>query len=82
MNNNIKKRVLDEANHIINTKDTIRTTADVFNVSKSTVYTDLSNRLKRIDQNLSKEIANIFEYHDKVKHIRGGLVTKEKYRRD
>lgn len=82
MNKDIKKRVLSEANHILNTKETIRKTADRFNVSKSTVHTDLSERLSEIDKNLKKEIDDIFLYHDKVKHIRGGEVTKQKYKRN
>ena len=79
MNKDIKKRVLSEASHILNTKETIRKTADRFNVSKSTVHTDLSERLS---ENLKKEIDDIFLYHDKVKHIRGGEVTKQKYKRN
>ncbi len=81
MNKDIKQRVLNEASHILKTKETIRETADRFNVSKSTVHTDLSERLKEIDQNLGKEIENIFKIHDKEKHIRGGEVTKAKYKR-
>ena len=50
MNKDIKRRVLSEANHIIKTQDTIRQTADRFNVSKSTVHTDLSERLKEISK--------------------------------
>ncbi len=81
MNKDIQKRVLNEANHVLNTKETIRKTADRFNVSKSTVYTDLSERLKKIDNNLMNEINNIFKDHDRVKHLRGGEVTKQKYKR-
>lgn len=81
MKENIKNRVLKEANHILNTKDTIRETADIFNISKSTVHNDLSTRLKDIDKNLSKSIEEIFESHDRTKHIRGGEVTKAKYKK-
>ena len=56
MNKDIKRRVLSEANHIIKTQDTIRQTADRFNVSKSTVHTDLSERLKEIDKKLSAKL--------------------------
>lgn len=81
MNKDIKTRVLNEANHIIKTQDTIRKTAGLFNVSKSTVHTDLSERLKEIDKKLGAEIDNIFKNHDKEKHIRGGEVTRQKYKR-
>lgn len=81
MNKDIKTRVLNEANHIIKTQDTIRKTAGLFNVSKSTVHTDLSERLKEIDKKLGAEIDDIFKNHDKEKHIRGGKVTRQKYKR-
>lgn len=81
MNENIKKRVLEEANHILKTQDTIRNTASIFSVSKSTVHNDLNTRLKKIDENLSNEISKIFKSHEESKHIRGGEATKEKYRR-
>lgn len=81
MNKDIKKRVLNEANHIIKTQDTIRKTAGLFNVSKSTVHTDLSERLKEIDKRLGAEIDDIFKNHDREKHIRGGEVTRQKYKR-
>ena len=81
MNKDIKTRVLNEANHIIKTQDTIRKTAGLFNVSKSTVHTDLPERLKEIDKKLGAEIDDIFKNHDKEKHIRGGEVTRQKYKR-
>ena len=81
MNKDIKTRVLNEANQIIKTQDTIRKTAGLFNVSKSTVHTDLSERLKEIDKKLGAEIDDIFKNHDKEKHIRGGEVTRQKYKR-
>lgn len=81
MNEFIKKRVLEEANYILDTKNTIRKTAEVFSISKSTVHMDLNKRLKKIDQDLAKEINKIFKNHDKTKHIRGGEATKIKYKR-
>ena len=81
MNKDIKTRVLNEANHIIKTQDTIRKTAGLFNVSKSTVHTDLSERLKEIDKKLGAEIDDIFKKNEKEKHIRGGEENKKKYKR-
>lgn len=81
MDKNLRFRVLEEADHIINTNDTIRKTAQKFNVSKSTVHQDLSSRLKELDENLYGEINKIFKDHDESKHLRGGEVTKQKYKR-
>ena len=40
MNRKIHKRVIDEANYIIESEKTVREIAEVFNVSKSTVHKD------------------------------------------
>ena len=79
MNKDIKTRVLNEANHIIKTQDTIRKTAGLFNVSKSTVHKDLHERLLEIDTALYKQIANIFANHLDLRHINGGEATRKKY---
>lgn len=79
MNKNIVKRVLNEANYIIDTKKTVREIARVFNVSKSTVHKDLHERLFDINKNLYLEVEKILKYHTDVRHIRGGQSTKEKY---
>jgi len=81
MNKNIVNRVIDEANYIVKTKDTIRSVAKVFNVSKSTVHKDLKDRLLQIDDKLYNEVSNILKYHLDIRHIRGGNATKEKFLR-
>ena len=52
MNSSIYKRVINEANHVIETNNTIRETAKEFNVSKSTVHKDLQERLLDINTKL------------------------------
>lgn len=81
MNSLIIKRVLDEANYMLDTKETIRDIAKIFNVSKSTVHKDLHERLIDIDSNLFYEINSILKYHIDVRHIRGGESTKKKYKK-
>ena len=77
--NNISKRVIDEAEYMIDTKKTIREIAKVFNVSKSTVHIDLNKRLKNINSNIYKKVKKILNYHLEVRHIRGGESTRKKY---
>ena len=77
--NNISKRVLDEAEYMIDTKKTIREIAKVFNVSKSTVHIDLNRRLKNINSNIYNDVKKILNYHLEVRHIRGGESTRKKY---
>lgn len=79
MNSKIHTRVCEEAVHIINTKDTIRKTAQKFHVSKSTVHKDLNERLYNIDIKLYNKINEILEEHIKTRHIKGGESTRLKY---
>ncbi len=75
----IKERVLKEANYIANTNATVRETASVFHFSKSTVHKDVSERLKTIDKELYKKVKLVLEKNLSERHIRGGLATKKKY---
>lgn len=79
MNKDIVKRVISEANYIIETGNTVREIAKVFNVSKSTVHKDLHERLLEIDNSLYLEVERILKYHTDIRHIRGGQSTREKY---
>lgn len=79
MNSLIIKRVIDEANYMLDTNETIRKIAKVFNVSKSTVHKDLHERLIEIDYKLFEKIDSILKYHIDIRHIRGGESTKKKY---
>lgn len=79
MGNDIIKRVTDEAKYMIETGETLREIAKVFNVSKSTVHKDLKDRLKLIDIDLYNEIQKILKYHIDIRHIKGGEATKKKY---
>ena len=81
MNSLIIKRVIDEANYMLDTKKTIREIANVFNVSKSTVHKDLHERLIDIDYKLFEQIDSILKYHIDIRHIRGGESTKKKYKK-
>lgn len=79
MRNNIKKRIIEEADYIINTKDTIRGTAIHFNTSKSTIHKDIRERLIKIDKVKYNIITSIMDNHVEERHIRGGEATKRKY---
>ena len=77
--NYIDERVLEEAKYIIETNNTIRKTASVFKISKSTIHKDISYRLKDINKEMYLEIEKILKEHIENRHIIGGQSTKEKY---
>lgn len=79
MKESIVKRTLEEAEHILSTGATVRETAATFDVSKSTVHKDVSERLKYINADLWREVKKILEFNLAERHIRGGNATKNKY---
>ncbi|HBQ27513.1 MAG TPA: sporulation transcriptional regulator SpoIIID [Syntrophomonas sp.] len=79
MQNYIRKRAVKVAQHILNTSSTVRQTAEVFGISKSTVHKDVSERLPRIDEKLAQEVKSILEKNKAERHIRGGEATRQKY---
>lgn len=79
MQNYIRKRAVKIAQHIINTSDTVRQTAQVFGISKSTVHKDVSERLPRINEALAEEVKEILEKNKAERHLRGGEATRKKY---
>ena len=58
---------------------TVRATAAVFNISKSTVHKDVSERLLKLNPALSKSVQKVLDENKAERHIRGGQATKEKY---
>lgn len=59
---------------------TVRATAAVFNISKSTVHKDVTFRLKYRNPSLYKEVKKVLETNKMERHIRGGLATRKKYK--
>lgn len=80
MKDYIEERVLEVANYIINSKATIRKTAKVFGVSKSTIHKDMTERLPKINPQVAHEAKNILDVNKAERHIRGGKATKMKYK--
>ena len=78
----ISKRVLEEAEYMIKTEQTIREIAKEFKVSKSTVHKDLQERLEHLNKNMAVQINKILKYHTNIRHIRGGESTRKKYQKN
>lgn len=75
----IIERVKSTANYILNSKETIRQVSKKYNVSKSTVHKDLSERLKEIDEDVYKEVKKLMNNHISIRHLRGGESTRKRY---
>ena len=67
------------ARHIIETGDTVRKTASLFGVIKSTVHKDITEKLKSRNPSLFRSVKTVLEKNKSERHIRGGEATKQKY---
>ena len=75
----IEDRVYEIAAYIVETGSTVRACAGKFNVSKSTVHKDMTERLPAINVSLAEQVREILDVNKAERHIRGGLATKAKY---
>lgn len=80
MKDYIEERVLEAAKYIIEYRATIRKTARVFGVSKSTIHKDITERLPKINPQIAKEAKQVLDVNKAERHIRGGKATKMKYK--
>lgn len=80
MHKYVENRVNQVAEYIVNSKSTVRDTARLFGVSKSTVHKDVSERLILVNPALYQEVRQVLDYNLNERHIRGGLATQRKYK--
>ena len=79
MKDYIEERATELAEFIIKNKSTVRAAAKQFNISKSTLHKDVTERLKTFNKSLYSEVKLILNINKEQRHIRGGMATKEKY---
>lgn len=80
MKGNIEERALNIARYIVDNKQTVRNAAKVFNISKSTVHKDLTERLKKINRQLYLAARDVLDLNKAERHLRGGEATRKKYK--
>ena len=75
----IEERAVEVGNYIVDKKATVRQTAKVFGISKSTVHKDVTERLEKINQSLARRAREVLDLNKSERHIRGGRATRGKY---
>ena len=73
------ERAVKLAEYIISENATVRSAAQAFSVSKSTVHKDITSRLSELDPSLYKKAYTVLQKNKAERHLRGGEATKEKY---
>lgn len=79
MNDNPDERAIELGKYIAETGSTVRQTAAAYSVSKSTVHSDITKRLCKINPELYEKVRLVLNKNKSLRHIRGGMATKEKY---
>jgi len=76
-----EERAVTLAEYIVEHKATVRQAAQVFCISKSTVHKDVAERLRCISPGLFAQAQAVLQQNKALRHIRGGMATREKYAR-
>lgn len=79
INNLGKERAELIGQYVLETSATVRATASVFGISKSTVHKDLTEKLKYINPCIYDKVKHVLEKNKNERHLRGGEATRQKY---
>ena len=79
MDESIRQRCLDLGHYMLRHSATVRSAAQAFGLSKSSVHKDLTQRLPYIHPALARQVNALMRYNKAVRHIRGGMATRRKY---
>lgn len=79
MTKNVELRCIELGKYIAENKTTVRQTAKVFGISKSTVHMDVTKRLDEISPLLADKVNDVLQDNKSQRHIRGGEATRKKY---
>ena len=80
MSDTIEERACALAVYMIETGATVRSAAQRFGISKSTVHKDLQQRLPQYNRRLYEQVRMVLETNKQQRHIRGGIATRKKYK--
>ncbi len=78
MNDVKTKRAVKLGEYIAANACTVRAAAEFFDLGKSTVHKDVTERLPKVEPELYERVRRILDYNLSVRHIRGGEATKLK----
>ena len=77
--NGSKERCEVLAEYLVDNGATVRRVARRFGISKSTVHKDVTEKLKRVNPALARQVKEVLDQNKAERHLRGGQATKQKY---
>jgi putative DeoR family transcriptional regulator (stage III sporulation protein D) len=79
VNWNNRERCVVLGEYLVEHKATVRTAAQVFGISKSTVHKDVTEGLRSVNHALYLEVKELLLKNKQERHLRGGEATRLKY---
>ena len=76
-----KERCVILGEYLVEHGATVRSAAQVFGVSKSTVHKDVTQTLKGVNRGLYLQVFDLLQKNKQERHLRGGEATRLKYER-
>jgi len=74
-----RERCVALGEYMLENRATVRSTAQVFGISKSTVHKDVTEGLKNVNKGLYREVQYLLLQNKQERHLRGGEATRIKY---
>ena len=74
-----ERRAVLLGEYIVQHSATVRSTAAVFGLSKSTVHKDVSARLRTVSPGLFIQVRAVLARNKAERHLPGGAATRRKY---
>ena len=81
MRTDIEERAIRLAEYITENRATVRAAAKKFGISKSTVHKDITERLESVSPDLYTQVRGLLEQNKAERHIRGGMATRDKFKK-
>ena len=74
-----RERCVALGEYMLEHQATVRSAAQAFGISKSTVHKDVTQGLKGVNKSLYQEVQNLLLKNKQERHLRGGEATRIKY---
>jgi len=74
-----RERCVILGEYLVENQATVRSAAQVFGISKSTVHKDVTQTLKSVNHSLYHEVQKLLNKNKQERHLRGGEATRLKY---
>lgn len=75
-----RERSIVLGEYLLEHQSTVRSAAQHFGISKSTVHKDVTQILQSVNKALYLEVRALLQKNKEERHLRGGEATRQKYR--